>query len=105
MYQINFIKGKWLITKNVDDFVVSAYFEISTQLYEIIHKYLNKILQLKVNVWSESYTYDCNIDDSVKNYITYCWDHWVIRLDIHLKNLTNLILVWNIIAWDLFLII
>lgn len=105
MYPIKFIKGKWIVTKSIDDFVITAYFEISTELYEKIHNYLDKVLQLNVKIWSESYSYDCNIDTSVRNYLTHCIDHAMIRLDIHMKNLTDVILVWNIIIWDLFLIV
>lgn len=105
MNKINFIKWKGLVTKSIDDYVVSAYFEISIPLYEQIHKHINEVLKLEVTIWDHVVTYDCNIDTSVKNYITHCWDHAMIRLDIHLKSLDNIILCWSLIVWDLTLLI
>jgi len=105
MNELNFIKGKWIITKSVDDFTISAYFETSVRLYEVLHKYLNDILQLQITVWTEVYTYNCKIDTSVKNYIIFAEDHWVLRLDIILWNDTNVMLMWIIVLWELKLLL
>lgn len=101
MNKINFIKWKWLITKSIDDYVVTAYFEISIPLYEVIHKHIWEVLTLEVSLWDTKYNFNCYIDTSVKTYLTHCWDHAMLRLDIHLWNLASLMMVWVIITWEL----
>lgn len=105
MNKINFIKGKWIVTKSIDDFTIIAHFEISNNLFLKLYEYLNKELILEVTIWTETYTYTSIIDTSQKGYLNHAVDHWVVRLDIKLKNLKNVMLMWIIVIWELKLLL
>lgn len=82
MTEINFIKGKWLITKNIEDLTVWGYFEIPVSLYEKIHKYINKPMNLVVEMWWVVNTFTCNVDTDTTWYLNFIEDHWVLKLSI-----------------------
>jgi len=98
--EIQFIKWKNLSTKSIDDLVVSAFFEINTAMYEIIHKHINKVLLLEIELKWNKIELNCNINTDTKWYISYSDDHWVLRLDIVLPDE---LLVWYILKWNIFL--
>lgn len=85
-HNISFIKGKNLWTKSIEDLVVTWYFEISTQLYEEIHKHTNEIITLEIEYNWVVLEFDSNINTDTKSWITYCDWHWVLRLDVILHK-------------------
>ena len=100
MYPINFIKWKWLITKSIDDLVVWWWFELSLDLYEKIHKYVNKPLKLIAQYDWITEEFDCSICLDTKNHLQFVVDHWIVKLDIIIKNP---LLIWYIIKSNIFL--
>lgn len=103
MNELIFIKGKGLITKSIDDFVVWGYFECSVPLYEQLHKQLNKVLTLQVELEWNMIELSCNINTDTKWYLQFIEDHWVVKLDIQIPDilLSGYILKGNIklILW------
>lgn len=98
--QIQFIKGKWLWTKSIEDLTITAFFEISKEMYEKAHKNINKILKLEVEYLEEKIELSCNICTDTKWYLSYHDDHWVLRLDITIENI---LLAWFILAGTIYL--
>lgn len=98
MHEINFIKGKGLITKNIENSCVWWYFEIPVSLYEKIHNYLNKPLTLSVSLNWITNEFNCNIDNDTTWYISFIEDHWVLKLNIVVPDI---LLAGTIIKWIL----
>lgn len=96
--QIKFIKWKNLLTKSINDLVVTAFFEISKDMYEKVHNYINKNLVLEIEYNWISKDFSCSICTDTKGYINWADDHWVLKLDIILEDilLCGFILKWNI---------
>ena len=101
-YEIDFIKWKWLITKSINDLVIWAWFEIPVWLYETLHKYINQVLILKIELDWESIELNCNVCRDTKTYLQFVDDHWIVRLDIIFPNI---LLAWYILKWKIKLII
>jgi hypothetical protein len=82
-YDIVFIKWKNLITKSVDDLVLTWWFECWIDLYNQLHLQLNKPLKLimQTDDWLVQ-EFNANINTDTKNYIWFVEDHWVFKLDI-----------------------
>ncbi len=101
-YEIDFIKWKWLITKSITDLVIGAWFEIPIWLYETLHKYISQVLILKIELDWQSIELNCNICRDTKTYLQFVEDHWIVRLDIIMKDI---LLSWFILQWNIKLII
>ena len=101
-YEISFIKWKWLITKSINDLVIWAWFEIPVLLYETLHKYINHVLILKIELDWQSIELNCNVCRDTKTYLQFVDDHWIVRLDIIFPNI---LLAWYILKWKIKLII
>lgn len=83
MYNIWFIKWKNLITKSVDDLILTWWFECGIDLYQVLHTLINKplVLILESDDWLVQ-ELNCNINTETKNYIWFVEDHWVFKLDV-----------------------
>jgi hypothetical protein len=98
--EIRFVKWKGLITKSIDDCIVWWHFEISTKLYEMIHKYVEKNLEIEIELNWNSILLDASINTDTKNYLSYQWDHWLVKLDILIKDI---LLAWYILKGNIFI--
>ena len=103
MYELAFVKGKWLITKDIDLLRLSAWFECSMQLYKILHELVDKILILKVELDWNAIELKCFIGRDLKwnTCISFINDHWLFKLDIMIHDI---LLSWYIIKWNITLI-
>jgi hypothetical protein len=101
MYEINFIKWKWLITKSIDELIVWAWFEVSIQLYELLLKQVDKVMTLYIESDWKEIQFDTYICTDTWTYLVFKWDHAIVRLDIVLPSilLSSYILKWNIKLW------
>lgn len=95
---ITFVKWKWLITKSIDDDVITGWFECWIDLYEKLHKALNKPLKLNIELDWLITELDCNICTDTRNYLSFVEDHWLVKLDIIIFNIW---LIWLILKWNL----
>jgi hypothetical protein len=98
MNDLNFVKGKWLITKNIDVFVISCWFECWVPLFEELLKCIDKSMKLSIDFWWTIVELDCNISKDTSNYLSFQWDHWLVKLDVILpdKLLLGYIVIWKI---------
>ena len=102
MNELTFIKWKGLITKSINDLVIWAWFECSVQLYEQLHKCIDKALTLSIEYNWTTIELNCNICRDTKTYLQFVEDHWIVRLDIIMKDI---LLSWFILKWNIKLII
>jgi hypothetical protein len=102
MNEIKFIKWKWLICKDIDNFNVWWYFEISESLWKKIPDHLNKTMTLNVKLWDTESDFICSVDTSTKSYLSFVKDHWILKLAILIQDIE---LAWIILKWDLKLIL
>lgn len=102
MYEIIFVKWKWLITKSINDCVIGWWFECWLDLYQRLHTVINKPLILRCEYdWLEQ-DFNCNISLETKNHISFVIDHWLVKLDIQVPDI---LITWCILKWNLKLII
>lgn len=100
MEQIEFAQWKWIGTKDVRDQSITASFNVPENLYNIIHKYNNKVLELHVELDWNTIQLDCSLSTTWSP-ISWTKDHWwLIKLDIIVKDL---LLLWYIIKWTIHL--
>lgn len=102
MNQLKFVKGKWLITKSVDDLVVWGYFECSKELYYKLMDNINKVMTMKITLDNNSIELNCSINTDTKSYLQFIEDHWLVKLDIIVPDI---LLSGYIIKWDINLFI
>lgn len=98
MNDLIFVKWKCLITKSVDDSVITAWFECTVPMYEQLHRVINKPLELSIELNWESIELKCNINTDTKNYLWFIDDHWIVKLDIVLPDI---LLTWYILKWNI----
>ena len=96
--ELKFVKWKWLITKDIDDLVIWAWFECSIQLYEQLHKLIDKVLTMQVELDWNTIELKCSICRDTKSYLQFVDDHWLTKLDLIMPDilLAGYILKWNI---------
>ena len=96
--ELTFVKWKWLITKDIDDLVIWAWFECSVQLYEQLHKLIDKVLTMQVELDWNTIELKCSICRDTKSYLQFVDDHWLTKLDLIVPDilLAGYILKWNI---------
>lgn len=96
--ELTFVKWKWLITKDIDDLVIWAWFECSIQLYEQLHKLIDKVLTMQVELDWNTIELKCSICRDTKSYLQFVDDHWLTKLDLIVPDilLAGYILKWNI---------
>lgn len=99
--ELKFVKWKWLITKDIDDLVIWAWFECSIQLYEQLHKLIDKVLTMQVELDWNTIELKCSICRDTKSYLQFVDDHWLVRLDVIVQDI---LLSWYIIKWNITLI-
>ena len=99
---MQFIKWKGIITKSIDDLVISAYFEVSSEIYYRLCKSINKVLYLDIELNWNVCRFNANINTEPKNYLMFVEDHWVVKLDILIEDI---LLIWYIIKWNITLTI
>lgn len=97
-YDIWFIKWKNLITKSVDDLILTWWFECSIDLYQKLHTLINQPLVLIIESEWLTQEFNCNINTETKNYIWFVEDHWVFKLDILFPDI---LLTWFLFKWKL----
>ena len=98
--KIEFIKWKNLLTKSINDLVVGWWFECDIKLYEQLHKQVGAVLKLHMEYNWAIEIVDCMICTDTKTYLQFVDDHWIVRLDIIIKDI---LLSWFIIKADLYL--
>jgi len=76
VYEIQLIVGKNISTKNIADNNVSIFVSIPTNLYNVIHKYVNKVLELHLTKWGTSFILNCNINNDGSTPIMYNAKEW-----------------------------
>jgi len=95
--KIIFIPWKWISTKNIADWNISAIFEVPDTFDPKIH--INKPLQLQLDDWI---IMDCSISNEWGSY-WYNWTHktYWIKLDIILPDVLAMWLIFKSINLDL----
>ena len=91
--EINYIKGKNLITKNLDENRIGGYFEVPDVCMPKLYESLNKVLTLSADYnWTVT-EYDCNIDTDCRGYLNYDDWYWIVKLSIVIPDI---LLIWTI---------
>jgi len=95
---IEFVKGKSLITKNIDDKIVWWFFSISPQDSREMADNLTKPLEITMKDGKEIMKFDAVVDRDTNNYLQVMESNSIVKLAIVLPSLkiAGLLLVWQL---------
>ena len=96
--EIEFIKWKWIVTKDIDEWLISISCQIPIKMYEKLHNYIWKTLTLEVTHNDSVNEYITYIDEDVSTPIWFSNWHWVVKLKVIVKNR---LLLWTVITGTL----